>query len=262
MLRRGDVVRAESGVMNQTSTFRRVAATLTTGSFSVAALMGILALLRAGDFGDNEARVLLTTLVVGSASICVLCYLATAGSRWAPLGALGGVVAVLPTVTALLLVWSDWDGGDLSGMLKTFGVGVVLAVTLAQLCLLLALTESRFGPGPVLWATAAMAVLLAAIVCGLILGAVDEGVWQLLGIVAILDVLGTLVTIASAKFGGREETPAAPSDSRLRPVLSYAQSALVQQQAQATGRTPDELVSEAVEQYLNAQTAAGTRASG
>jgi hypothetical protein len=39
--------------MTETSSFRRVAATLTIGSFSVAALMGILALLGGGSFGDN-----------------------------------------------------------------------------------------------------------------------------------------------------------------------------------------------------------------
>jgi len=51
-----------------TSRFRRVVTTLTIGSFSVAALMGIVALLGGGDFGENEARVLLTTLTVSLAA--------------------------------------------------------------------------------------------------------------------------------------------------------------------------------------------------
>lgn len=234
--------------MNETSTFRRVAATLTIGSFSVAALMGIAALLGAGEFGDNQARVLLTTLVVGSASICVLCYLATAGTRWVLVGAVGGIVAILPTTTALILVWSDWDGGPTSGLLKTFGIGVVVAVTLAQVCLLLALAGGRPKLGFVLWATVLMAAVVAGIVCGLITEAIDFDVWQLLGIAAILDVLGTLVTIALAKFGGRDESPAAPG--RVRATLSPAHSAAISERARVTGRTADELVDEAVAQYL------------
>src|SRR5690242_21875291 len=107
------------------TSFRRVAATLTIGSFSVAALMGILALLGGGSFGDGEVRVLLTTLIVGCASICVLCYLATAESRWAPVGATGGLVLVLPVVASLMLVWADWDlfDDDMDGVWKGFGVG-------------------------------------------------------------------------------------------------------------------------------------------
>src|SRR4051795_12384942 len=126
---------------NASGGFRRVAATLTIGSFSVAALMGIVALLGGGSFGEGEARVLLTTLIVGCASICVLCYLATAGTRWAAVGVAGAAVLVLPVVTSLSLVWLDWDlfDSDSEGTLKAFGVGVVGAVTLAQVCLLLAL---------------------------------------------------------------------------------------------------------------------------
>jgi hypothetical protein len=186
--------------MNQTSTFRRTAAVLTIGSFSLAALMGIVALLGGGDFGAGEARVLLTTLIVGCASICMLCYLATTGTRWGVVGALGSVVLVLPVVTSLILVWSDWDS-DTEGVWKAYGIGVVAAATLAQICMLLALSVDRPALGLVLWPTVALAAFLAVLVSGTILGEVDAGdVWRLIGVIAILDVLGTLVTIALAKF--------------------------------------------------------------
>ena len=51
--------------MNETSNLRRIAATSTIGSFSVAALMGILALLAGGSFGEGQGRVLLTGRAVG-----------------------------------------------------------------------------------------------------------------------------------------------------------------------------------------------------
>jgi hypothetical protein len=232
---------------NGTSRFRRVVATLTIGSFSVAALMGIAALLGGGDFGDNEARVLLTTLIVGSASICVLCYLATSGTRWAVVGFAGDIVLVLPVVTALILVWSDWSG-DGEGTLKAFGVGVVLALTLAQLSLLLALAgDGRLGA--ILWPTIAIAVAVAAMVSALILGAADgDDVWRVLGVLAILDVLGTLVTIALAKFADRDT--ARTPDHRLSVVLSADQSDALTRLSASSGRTPEQLVGDAVDRLL------------
>lgn len=243
--------------MNETSAFRRVAATLTIGSFTIAALMGIYALLGAGDFGETEARILLTTLVVGCTSICVLCYLATAGTRWAAVGAFGGFTAILPTVTALVLVWSDWDGGDAEPLVQTFGVGVVVAVTFAQVCLLLVLAGQRRQLALVLWATVAMSAAVAALVSALITEVIDEDIWKLLGVVAILDVLGTLVTIALAKFGGTEE--GSPAPGRVRATLSAAHSAAISERSRATGRPAEELIDEALAQYLSAESGSPTR---
>ncbi len=241
--------------MNETSSFRRVAATLTIGSFSVAALMGIVALLGGGDFGEGEGRVLLTTLVVGCASICVLCYLATAGTRWAPVGALGGVVVVLPVLTALILVWSDWNDGPADGLLKGFGVGVVLAVTLAQVSLLLALAGDGRLAG-VLWSTVGVAATVAALVSAMILGEVDAGgIWRLLGVLAILDVLGTLVTIALAKFGergvgGGGRSPGDVVQLRLTPEQAAAVDAL----ARRTGEPREQVIAAALDQFLTRST--------
>lgn len=236
--------------MNETSRFRRVAATLTIGSFSLAALMGIAALLGGGNFGEGEARVLLTTVIVGCTSICVLCYLATAGTRWSAVGALGGFVVLLPAVTSLWLVWSDWNGDD-DGLLRGFGVGVVLALTLAQICLLLAAAGDRESRWLLLGATVVLAIVVAAIVSGLVLSAIDaDGVWRLLGVVAILDVLGTLVTIALAKFSGRQEPAAAGYDGRTRISLAAHQAQAIGDLAARTGRSRDDLVAEAIDRYL------------
>lgn len=226
---------------------RRLVATLTIGSFSIAALMGIVALLGGGEFGEGEARVLLTTLIVGSASICMLCYLATSGTRFVAVGVLGALALVVPVGTALVLVWSDWDDVP-EGLLKTFGVGVVVAVTLAQICLLLSLAGARAGLRLILIATTVLAVVLAGLVSGLILEAFDgDSNFRLLGVVAILDVLGTLVTSALAKFGGKDDG-APGSSAQLR--LSAVQSGRVRELARSTGRDPDDLVTEAVDRYL------------
>lgn len=244
----------------QTSSFRRVAATLTIGSFSVAALMGIVALLGGGEFGEGEVRVLLTTLIVGCASICALSYLATTGTRWSRVGAAGGVVLVVPVVTALVLVWSD-SGGDSEGVLKTFGIGVVLAVTCAQVCLLLALAgDGRLGL--VLWSTVAVTVLVAVLVSAMIVdGLGGNDPWRLLGILAILDVLGTVVTVALARFSDRA-TPRT-SDQRLRVTLDERRTAALGRLAAAAGVSPEDLVGRAVDRLLATSTehaAAGSAA--
>lgn len=236
--------------MNETS-LRRVVATLTIGSFSVAALMGIAALLGAATYGETEARVLLTTLVAGCASVCVLCYLGTAGTRWQAVGGLGGVAVVLPTVTALLLVWGDWDSTG-EGVLRAFGIGVVLAVTLAQVCLLLALAGARPHLRLVLSATVVLATILAIIISALILGGDGSGdIWRVLGIVAILDVLGTLVTIALAKFVRADDGEAA-RDGRLRITLTGEQAFMVESIARRTGRSPEHVVAYVVDHFLHA----------
>jgi hypothetical protein len=240
--------------MNDTTTLRRLGVTLTIGSFSVAALMGIIALLGGGDFGANEGRVLLTTLIVGCASVCVLCYLATAGTRWSVVGVIGATVLVLPVASSLVLVWSTWEG-DTEGLLKAFGIGVVAATTLAQICLLLALAGARQALAFVLWSTVGLALVLALLVSGMILDEIDaDDVWRVVGVLAILDVLGTLVTIALARFGGRadaDDTATTRSD-RVRVTLSGAHTAAIEELSRATGRPPAALVAEAVDHYLNA----------
>lgn len=236
--------------MDDTSTFRRVAAGLTIGCFSIAALMGILALLGGGSFGEGEVRVLLTTLVVGCASVCMLCYLATAGTDWAPVGIGGAVVAVLPTLTSLVLIWSDWSGDD-DGLLKAFGIGVVLALTFAQACLLLALAADRDNAAVVLWPTLALAVVVGFLVSAMIMGSVDaEGVWRLLGVLAILDVLGTLVTIALSRFGGRARSTAPERPAGLTVALGLAQAQALDRLAGERGVTREALVAEAIDAWL------------
>lgn len=237
-----------AGRVNDRSSLRRVAATLTIGSFSLAALMGIAALLGATPGGDTEWRVLLTTLVVGCASICVLCYLGTAGTRWQVVGAVGGLVVVLPTVTALLLIWGSWDdnGGE---KLRAFGVGVVLAVSLAQVCLLLALAGSRPTLRLVLGATVLMVAVVATVACAMILGGTADA-WQLLGITAILDVLGTLVTIALAKFVRADEPV---RDGRILVTFTGDQAIALERVARRAGSTPAQVAAAAVDAYLLTQ---------
>lgn len=242
---------------SSTAPVRKVIVRVTIGSFSVAALMGIAALLGAGSFGDTEGRILLTTLLVGVVSIAVLCYLATAGLPSQPVGVAGGVAVLVPFVTGLLMTWGDVQQGPGEGVLRTFGVGAIVAGTLAQASLLLPLARSAAsGVRRLLAVTLFFAAVLALMTSAMVLGADTrgDGFYRVLGVVAILDVLGTVVVAALARFGGadprarHDEPPAAPAVPALTPELQARLDAFVSR----TGRSREETVQAALEQYLAA----------
>jgi hypothetical protein len=230
---------------------RRVVLTLTIVCFAVAAAMGIAALVRPGSFDQADGKVLLTTVAVGCASIVVLCYLAVVPTRFAWLAYAGGVCAVTALATALLLVWHDWGAawsaaGEIA---QVFGVATTWGATIAQGTLLLALAAPPARDWRalrvVLIGTQACAVVVAGIVTALIVvqDATEGGV-RALGVIAILDVLGTVVTVALARFGHGPSLVGVPLPAGLAAALD--------QRARQAGRSRDDLVREAVTRYLGA----------
>lgn len=232
-----------------TRQLRRVIVRLTIGSFSVAALMGIIALLSGGEFGQTEGRVLLTTLLVGVVSVAVLCYLATAGKPFQSVGIAGGVAVAVPFLLGLALIWGG-DTADQPWLYKPFGVFSVVAATLAQASLLLALCEKgRPLVRRILTATLVFAAAVALMTSYLVVFE-DQGVgdwyFRFLGVVAILDVLGTVTVAALMKFGPTTAEREAGFVLALPPDLQARLDAA----ALAEGRSPSEVVAAAVERYL------------
>jgi hypothetical protein len=180
---------------------RRIAVLLVITSFTAAALLGVVTLLAGTGFGETQARILLTTTVVGIESVAMLCYLALAGHRLVAVGVAGALASYVATALGLVLTWSEsaLDSGDL---FRWWGVAVTLSATLAQASLLIALARRR-PLHLLLAATLSVAGLLAALVCWVIAGG-DAGVGlaKTIGVLAILDVLGTLVLAALSAFGG------------------------------------------------------------
>jgi hypothetical protein len=231
-----------------TRQLRRVIVRLTIGSFSAAALLGIAALLAGGRFGETEGRILLTTLLVGVVSVGVLCYLATAGRPFQAVGVTGGVAVAFPFVTALLMIWGE-GLADNPWVFRTFGVGAIAAATLAQASLLLTLCEQgRPLVRRLLAATLAFATAVALLTSYLVLFE-DRGLgdwyFRMLGVVAILDVLGTVTVAALMKFG-----PSEPEATGAALTLPPDLRARLEQAAADEGRTPAEVAAEAIERYL------------
>jgi len=224
---------------------------ITIGSFSLAALLGVIALIGGGAFGAPEARVLLTTLLVGIASVVVLCYLTTAGTPYQLVGVVGGVVVAVPVVSALFMIWRDYETPPDELLGQSFGVGSIVAATLAQACLLLVLgRRARPMLRRILVGTLVMAAALAGLLSALVLGMDDPGSLYLrtLGVVAILDVLGTVVVAALARFGPGAIRPAPARTAVLTvpPALTLRLATV----GERSGRPVDVVLEEAIERYL------------
>lgn len=229
---------------------RRVVVTVTIGSFSIAALMGVAALLRPGHFGRLEGQVLLTTLVVGAASILMLCYLAVSESSYRLVGAVGGAAVLVAAPAALILIWGYLNDSAPTALVRTFGVATVVAATLAQFCLLLALGTRRRPIAWLLWSTLALGSLLAVLVSSSILGYDGGDRWgRFLGVVMIFDVLGTVVTVALAVFGGESGRVA----GRLNVSVDEPLAGRVRRLAEESGRPVSEVTTEALERYVDSR---------
>jgi hypothetical protein len=222
--------------------FRRFVTTLVIGSFSVAALLGIIALLGGGELGETEGKVLLTTVIVGVESIAVLCYLAVAGKASALVGLAGGLISLVPFGIALALTWGGYDGD--APVWDVFGVSVTIAATLAHACLLLALDRGRLRL--LLGGTLVAMAIVAAMISNAILNGEGLGdlYWRTFGVVAILDVLGTVVFAALGIFGRRAEPDDEPD------LLTPALESRVLDAARSRGVSPSQLISDALDSFL------------
>ncbi len=220
---------------------RRLVVTLVIGSFSVAALLGIIALLGGGELGETDGRVLLTTVVVGVESIAVLCYRAGAGPRAALVGRAGGLVSLVPFSLAL---WLTWGGSEPERLWDVFGVSVTIAATLAHACLLLALDRGRLRL--VLVGTLVAMAIVAAMICNAIVNGENLGdlYWRTFGVVAILDVLGTVVFAALGIFGRRAKSDGEPD------LMTPALESRVLDAARSRGVPPAQLISDALDSFL------------
>ncbi len=176
-------------------------------SFSLAAVVGIIALL-SGDFGETQGKIVLTTLLLGAASITALCHLAIADRAMRLVGFVGLAASTVALVSGLVLIWRDWSTVETLEWFKIFGVAGVLAVSFAHANLLLLLAGRRrrvirigLMVTLVMIAAVAIMIILPIVSDGQIPGiGAEEGYWRFFGVVGILDVLGTVVVPVLAIF--------------------------------------------------------------
>lgn len=235
-----------------TLSVRRAVIAVTVGSFATAALLGIAALLIPGRFGGTQGRVLLTTLVVGVTSVLTLCYLAIGETRHRWLGVVGGVAAITSATCLLDIIWAHWQREPGDALLRTFGVATIVALSLAQFSLLLVVVRSAGAVARLLWSTLAAGVVLAGLLIAAVLGwNPGEGAARLIGVVAILDVLGTVVSIALGAFGGDRRRRRRPRARELTVVVPGPLAARLRACAETTGHDATDLVLDAITHYID-----------
>ena len=185
---------------------------------------------------------LLTTVIVGVESIAVLCYLAVAGRRAALVGLVGGLVSLVPFwhravahVGRVRRRQPLWD---------IFGVSVTIAATLAHACLLLALDRGRLRL--LLAGTLVAMAIVAAMICNAIVNGedLDDLYWRTFGVVAILDVLGTVVFAALGIFSRRARADGEPD------LMTPALESRVLDAARSRGVSPAQLITDALDNFL------------
>lgn len=185
-------------------------------SFSAAALVGIVALL-GGDFGETQGKILLTTVLFGAFSITALCHLAIADRAMRVVGILGLLASGVGLVTGMVLIWRSWDSPGFEDWFRIFGTAGILAVSFAHANLLLLLAGRkrpaiRYGLMATLVAigVVALMLILPILTDGDIPGDDGDLYWRVFGVVAILDVLGTVVVPVLGIFM-RDDVVATPS---------------------------------------------------
>lgn len=221
-------------------------------SFSLAALLGIATLLTGDALGETADKVLGTTFAVGVESLAVLCYLAVAGTRRAYLGIVGGLISLVPFGLAVWIIWVDDIWSD--SLFRILVIGLTLAASLAQASLLAAVAgRPRPRVRGLLVATFVAITVLAALIIYPIITEADPGEWyyRMVGIVAILDVLGTILVIALQKFTTARPAEAAAPGSHDALLLPPGTETRLAEAARRRGTTPALLLDDLLDDLLD-----------
>ena len=200
---------------------RRAMVVAVVVSLLAASAMGIGALL-SGEFGDLQARIVLTTLVVAGFGTTALCHLAVVTRAVRLVGFTGLAASAGAAACALFLIWQDWSTHG-PGAVKALILLTVLAVGLAHANLLLLLAGRphpaiRVGLVGTLVAVASVAVMIAVPVLtdGAVPGSGDGWYWRWLGVAGIVDALGTValpvlgLVLRPSRASGRPPIPRTP----------------------------------------------------
>ncbi len=169
------------------------------GSIIVSALLGIWAIL-AGEFGEFQAKILGTTLIVVGTSILGLAcgaFLESPKSanlslKFIPIS--GIILAFITALLTLSLIWQINVSQD-SLVLKTIGVCGVFAFSLAQLSLLSLANLSEKFLGALTIAYLVILILALLLSSLIIFEPQNEGGWlmRVIGVFAIIDAAVTVM---------------------------------------------------------------------
>jgi hypothetical protein len=198
---------------------RRIAIVAIIVSLSLTAIVGIVALL-SNEYGAVQGNILTTAVLVAAFSTLALCHLAVLGRPVRVVGFVGLALGTVSLVLGLVQIWTGWNFSD--EVFRWFGITGIAATSLAHANLLLLLSGRRhslvrISLAVTLAAIAGVALLLILPIAtrGEFPGEHYDAYSRWLGVIAIIDALGTIVTPIVAPFvRGRDAgTHSAPAPS-------------------------------------------------
>ena len=151
-----------------------------------------------GDFDSTQPKLLGTTACVGAFCLTGLASVTGSSTRWfRPLPYLGIGSSAAALALILLLIWELWDTNGINEDIyfKILACLVVVAVSIAHLSLLSAVQRMS---GLLRWCQRGTLLVIVAVATLLIVGILSlpefdkELYLRLLGVLVILDVLGTI----------------------------------------------------------------------
>jgi hypothetical protein len=193
--------------MESSFNFKRTFLLTMIVSLSISALIGIVIFLF-GDFGETEGRLLMTTLTIGGYSLTGLCCsVLFEKKRFTGLAVAGMVASFLGFLFTVLVIWEALDM-ESEWTWKGIFLFLIVAFSTAHISLLLLIRSDRGLVKGALAATVAFISIVAAMLIWFAFTGFDieeEFFYRLLGVFAILDVLGTIVTpILHKVYSGKE----------------------------------------------------------
>ena len=183
------------------------------GSLVISAMIAIFILIFGGDFDKTEGKILFTTLSISFFSLTGLGSAAPLerGSR-SPLSYLGLALALAGFIFFVTGIWSEWVEKEDYG--RSMGIVAIFSFGFAQSGML-SLVRLR-GMAKVLTpATIVIIFALAGLASAMILR--DEsssGYFRALGVLAVLNALGTVTIPLLGRMTPKEVTAVAPSQTK------------------------------------------------
>jgi len=168
-------------------------------SLCATAIVGIWIFLF-GTFGDLEGRLLFTTITIGAYSLTALCNSALFGRQRVELvGYLGIAISIAGFLYTTLVIWDFFDIGY---SWKGIFIFAFLAFSLAHTSLLMLVYLRNYLVMSVLSATICSILIVAGMLIFLVVYEKDipEVYFRVLGVFAILDVFGTIMTPILSKI--------------------------------------------------------------
>lgn len=166
-------------------------------SLSISALLGIIIFL-VGNFGEIQVKILLTTLTIGGFSLTGLCCATLLEKkRFSAFAIFGMVVSIFGFLFITSLIWEIIDWNSFDSIWKVMIITIILAFSTAHASLLLLIKSNKTIVNVSLATTLLFLSLVALELIILTIGEfrlIDNIWWRILGVFAILDVLGTIVT--------------------------------------------------------------------